>query len=212
MNSLLEVGVSNAAVATILALIAACVGRFARRPALAHTLWILVLLKLITPPFVHVPVRLPDIGDLQPVGARRLSRSRLQAPHSPLAPARALRRAPLVLGASVPGAKWQFNEAAIEETVSEQYAETSDLPPADPPIVEANAATAKLTEWASVLWLPVLLSAWGAGAVACLGDRRPTHGSIPSAASLRSPRFGRDSRAQSVDWRTNWASGAARTC
>ena len=180
MNSLLEVGVSNAAVATILALIAACVGRFARRPALAHTLWILVLLKLITPPFVHVPVRLPDIGDLRLSDAAFVP---VAAPSATLAPSASEGRCdepPLVLGANVPGAKWQFNEAAIEETVSEQYAETSDLPPADPPIVEANTATARLTEWASVLWLPVLLSAWGAGAVACWG-----------IAGLRTARFHR---------------------
>ncbi len=35
------------------------VTRFVRTPALAHALWILVLLKLISPALVELPVRLP---------------------------------------------------------------------------------------------------------------------------------------------------------
>ena len=169
MNSLLEVGVSNAAIATVLALVAACVGRFARRPALAHTLWILVLLKLVTPPFVHVPVWLPDIGDLRISEAASVPVAAPSATVTPSATEGGWEEPLLALGAIVPGAEWQSNEAAIEDTVSEPYVGTSDLAPEDSPVVEANAATAKLTEWASLLWLPVLLSAWGVGAVACLG-------------------------------------------
>lgn len=56
MNWLLEVLISNALVATGLA---ACVGLISlcvRRPALLHVLWVLVLLKLVTPPLVRIPV------------------------------------------------------------------------------------------------------------------------------------------------------------
>src|SRR5437868_5333583 len=56
MPPLLEAGLANAAAATVLALVAAAVGRVARRPALAHALWLLVLLKLLTPPLVAVQV------------------------------------------------------------------------------------------------------------------------------------------------------------
>lgn len=49
--------VSNLAVASGLALAAAAVSRWGRRPALAHALWLLVLLKMVTPPVVTV--RLP---------------------------------------------------------------------------------------------------------------------------------------------------------
>src|SRR5438105_3741271 len=55
----LVICLTNAVVASFLALIAAGVGRFCRRPALAHTLWVLVLLKLMTPPFFGVPLPLP---------------------------------------------------------------------------------------------------------------------------------------------------------
>jgi beta-lactamase regulating signal transducer with metallopeptidase domain len=58
MNAFLEISLTNAAVALGLALLAAAAGRFAR-PAVAHTLWLLVLLKLVTPPFWHVGVPMP---------------------------------------------------------------------------------------------------------------------------------------------------------
>jgi beta-lactamase regulating signal transducer with metallopeptidase domain len=47
---------SNAVVATLLALLAAAVSSICRRPALVHSLWLLVLIKLITPPIVPVEV------------------------------------------------------------------------------------------------------------------------------------------------------------
>ncbi len=50
MDDLLRIGLSNAAVAAVLALAALLVSRFVRRPALAHALWVLVLVKLVTPP------------------------------------------------------------------------------------------------------------------------------------------------------------------
>jgi beta-lactamase regulating signal transducer with metallopeptidase domain len=56
MGTVLEVGLSNAVLAGLLALVAAVVSRVARRPALAHSLWLLVLLKLVTPPLLRVPL------------------------------------------------------------------------------------------------------------------------------------------------------------
>jgi beta-lactamase regulating signal transducer with metallopeptidase domain/general stress protein YciG len=56
MTNLLEVCISNATVATLVALVAGTASKLCRRPALTHTLWLLVLLKLITPPIVRVPV------------------------------------------------------------------------------------------------------------------------------------------------------------
>ena len=56
METLLHIGLSNTLVAIGLAVLAAVVGAVTRRPALAHGLWLLVLLKLVTPPFVHLPI------------------------------------------------------------------------------------------------------------------------------------------------------------
>jgi beta-lactamase regulating signal transducer with metallopeptidase domain len=46
----------NAAVAAVLALLALAVGRACRSPAVRHVAWLMVLLKLVTPPLFSVPV------------------------------------------------------------------------------------------------------------------------------------------------------------
>src|SRR5262249_33691952 len=58
-------GMSNALMATLLALLAAAAGRFCRRPALVHCMWLLVLLKLVTPSFVVFPIPWTDAPKTQ---------------------------------------------------------------------------------------------------------------------------------------------------
>jgi beta-lactamase regulating signal transducer with metallopeptidase domain len=48
----------NAAVAALLALLALAGGHLCRSPAVRHVLWVLVLLKLVTPPLFRVPLAL----------------------------------------------------------------------------------------------------------------------------------------------------------
>ena len=52
MTSFVETGLGNALVALVLAVVALVVGLVCRRPAVVHALWLLVLLKLVTPPLV----------------------------------------------------------------------------------------------------------------------------------------------------------------
>ena len=56
MNPLLQIVWSNAFVATALALLVFPLARACRNPALSHSLWILVLVKLVTPPIISVPL------------------------------------------------------------------------------------------------------------------------------------------------------------
>src|SRR5438309_4875627 len=56
MDTLVHLGLLNAALATLLALLAAAARCLRRRPALVHALWLLVLLKLLTPPFLAIPI------------------------------------------------------------------------------------------------------------------------------------------------------------
>jgi beta-lactamase regulating signal transducer with metallopeptidase domain len=70
VNTLLQIGLANALVATLLALLVAGAGKFCRRPALVHTLWLLVLLKLITPAPFSLPVSWPATLVLEDAGAR----------------------------------------------------------------------------------------------------------------------------------------------
>ncbi len=57
MEKLLTLGLVNAASATVLAFLVAGLARLlVRRPAALHCLWLLVLLKLVTPPLFEVPI------------------------------------------------------------------------------------------------------------------------------------------------------------
>jgi bla regulator protein blaR1 len=57
VETLYRSGLSNAISATVLALVVACLARVLwRRPAVLHCLWVLVLVKLVTPPLYDVPV------------------------------------------------------------------------------------------------------------------------------------------------------------
>src|SRR5262245_14605455 len=57
VETIVRAGLSNAVAATVLALVVACLARpLARRPAVLHCLWLLVLLKLVTPPLYEVPL------------------------------------------------------------------------------------------------------------------------------------------------------------
>jgi len=57
MDSILHFLLSNALVAAILAFVLVLVGSVWRHPRLLHMLWLLVLVKLVTPPVVTVPIR-----------------------------------------------------------------------------------------------------------------------------------------------------------
>jgi beta-lactamase regulating signal transducer with metallopeptidase domain len=56
MQALLELVLNNALMAALLAVPAAAISRWGRRPALAHTLWLLVFLKLLTPALIPVSI------------------------------------------------------------------------------------------------------------------------------------------------------------
>jgi beta-lactamase regulating signal transducer with metallopeptidase domain len=63
VDDLLSITLSNAVAATLLALVALAVGAVYRRPALMHGLWLLVLLKLVTPPLLFLPVSWPTVEE-----------------------------------------------------------------------------------------------------------------------------------------------------
>ncbi|MBL7188128.1 MAG: hypothetical protein ISS70_17535 [Phycisphaerae bacterium] len=53
---LFQMGLSNACLSLALAIVAMVVGAKARRPQLAHMLWLFVFIKLVTPPIVKIPI------------------------------------------------------------------------------------------------------------------------------------------------------------
>ncbi len=56
MESLVNAILSNALTATVLALVPLALTRLGRSPALVHGFWLVVLLKLVTPPLIEVPL------------------------------------------------------------------------------------------------------------------------------------------------------------
>src|SRR5262249_4957108 len=59
MDAVLHALLGNALLAAALAVPALAAGRLRSRPALVHSLWLLVLLKLLTPPLLTVPLPWP---------------------------------------------------------------------------------------------------------------------------------------------------------
>jgi WD40 repeat protein/beta-lactamase regulating signal transducer with metallopeptidase domain len=80
-TTILEAVLGNAAVAAAMAGVAFIVARRANRPALAHALWLLVLIKLLTPPFFTVPLRcLPARTPSAEVSTQSIAPSPADAP------------------------------------------------------------------------------------------------------------------------------------
>ena len=56
MTTLVAIGLVHAVLAGILAVVVFAVTRIWRNPHLAHVLWLLVLLKMVTPPLIGIPI------------------------------------------------------------------------------------------------------------------------------------------------------------
>jgi WD40 repeat protein/beta-lactamase regulating signal transducer with metallopeptidase domain len=112
VRTFVEIGLLNASMAAVLALAALAARRWSRRPALAHALWVLVLLKLLTPPMVPVPILAPEE---EPATAVVL----------PAPPPRLVARATSVTPVMRPGVAGKFT---LSKALA-QAAETGVLPP-----------------------------------------------------------------------------------
>src|SRR5690348_2642250 len=143
--------------ALVLALVAACVGRLCRRPALTHGLWLLVLLKLVTPPLFRVPVPWPERAELV---------TREEAAALPLAPADPPEQAPpaeplppevgAVAAAVVPRAE----RAAAAPELPAPRAEVPPAPPALMPAAAPLPGPLLIETERNLPWALLLVSAW----------------------------------------------------
>ncbi len=79
MSWLFTIGLANALLASVLAVVPLALGRWLRRPALAHLLWMVVLCKLLAPPLAPL-----SLGDWfgQPTGWLADAGAALSPPHS----------------------------------------------------------------------------------------------------------------------------------
>ena len=144
MATLLEMVLSNILVASVLALGVAGLARILKRPALVHCLWVLVFLKLVTPPVVSVPVF--------PAGAFLLQAESAPVAVSPRTGLEGL----LTSTAGIVGA------VVTVEPDRSPLSPASSTPPEDrtPPAPAAGLR---------VSWLTCLLVVWGLGILAVFG-------------------------------------------
>jgi beta-lactamase regulating signal transducer with metallopeptidase domain len=140
MDPLLRLGLLNAALAAVLAIGVAVIVRVGRRPALAHGLWLLVLLKLVTPPLVDVPIPLPAQG----------------TPTSPVEGEK-----PVAVPTLGPPSGTIFRPGGTEEVAPVQAPVAASLPSSDP--VPANLPQPEGLEWKTIavaVWLAGSLLWW----------------------------------------------------
>jgi len=153
VETLLHAGLSNAVSATFLALVVACLGRvLARRPAVLHCLWLLVLLKLVTPPLYEVSIPWPKpFTEVQE-------------------PARPLHFVPLDrmsgLGDDVPALPGAIEEIALpaEEIILELLPDAGRFSAGS----QSRTAIDSLALWLAARWMPLVAVIWLAGTVAVL--------------------------------------------
>lgn len=144
-TAIFEAVLGNLAVAGLLAIVAAAVGRWANRPALAHALWLLTLVKLVTPPVVALPIQcLPPPTDVVTPGTP-------VSQNTPIV-------APVAVAASLPSVP---PPVALVPSVPPPPLLTGQPFPAAPPL-EATA------RWRPT-WDELLLGVWAVGVVISLG-------------------------------------------
>src|SRR5688572_31835173 len=67
LNTLVAIVLGNALVAALFALGVVLLARWCHKPALLHGLWVVVLLKLVTPPMLTIPIPVEIPGLDSPV-------------------------------------------------------------------------------------------------------------------------------------------------
>jgi WD40 repeat protein/beta-lactamase regulating signal transducer with metallopeptidase domain len=127
MDLLLHIGLSNAVAGFVLAIAAYAICRWRHRPVWAHWLWLVVLLKLVTPPLIPVP--LPPLWPTEPSMTKPTS----------------TRGESTVQGVGSNGS-WAYPPDEWRHDTRAPEANLRDLPTNEPPLVgqvgDASSATA----------------------------------------------------------------------
>jgi beta-lactamase regulating signal transducer with metallopeptidase domain len=176
VEMLLQVGLSNALVASVLAAGVACVSRYVRRPALVHSLWLLVLLKLITPPLWSVPVLSPET----PAHAASVFASAFASTAAPEPPASAEPEFAAETFVDLSAlAEWEFvpvlRELPVDEVQQVVLRPTDafdsmtmgDVP--NSAALTPSSVFALITAWPMPPWSVLVLGAWAAGSLFWIG-------------------------------------------
>ena len=169
MTFLLEMALANLGVAAILAIPAAIAGWWGSRPALAHALWLLVLLKLITPPLVDCPI--PWLQTATPDVTEPIAMV-----DPPVAPKEAVPVVPEVAHEPAPNVEPDWQDEEPPPVVIAANKDAGNMAPA-PPVVapmpvaanpqpENEPVVAVSSAWS---WWDWFAAVWLSGAIAWLG-------------------------------------------
>jgi beta-lactamase regulating signal transducer with metallopeptidase domain len=165
METLLHVGLSNAVAALVLAVLALSVGLCCRRrPALVHGLWLLVLLKLVTPPLFRVSIPWPRTADPSTPVVQPLETVPVVVDETPVPPPVEDELPPLPVD---------------EETAPAEPVKAPDDAPK-----EAPAAPWDWTGWALAIWLTGSIGWFALAATRLLCFRRLLQHATPADADL----------------------------
>jgi beta-lactamase regulating signal transducer with metallopeptidase domain len=168
MAILVDLALANLIVAVMLALVAGLAGLWGRRPALTHALWLLVLLKLITPPLFDWPIPWPTtpmpapqerVAQVEPLPEVRELPVRADEPTGP-APVRPFEKqiaAPEALAPEAGG-----GGPAIPTDIAQPFAPVGS-PPALPVQVPADAKDPVEEAAHGWMWSTFVLFTWLAG-------------------------------------------------
>ena len=147
MPAIVQTALSNAVLVTAVTPLVWSIGRLARRPVLAHSLWLIVLFKLITPPLWTWGVQLPQPArtavETKPISTRVASVATVEV-RSVEAPAEFAR------------------PAAQDGTIS-----TALVPGVSLPAASESPVRTEPINWRAMA-VPCLVIIWGVGAVLCL--------------------------------------------
>lgn len=175
MTLLLTIALHNIAIATFLALLVWGVTRVWKNPPIAHVLWLLVLVKLVTPPFVNF-----DLWKREPATSRTERTADFSLSNSP----------PEVDDSQFPIHRSPETSEAVVESNRARDAQHNVAPGED--IIPVHPRFTIEAAW--IVTRPVLIGIWvcGAAVVALLTSRRIIHfhrllvDTFPASERLRS--------------------------
>jgi len=160
IHTLLAVGLNNAIVVTGLAVVVLVVTRVWRQAPLAHLLWLVVLVKLVTPPFFNLPITIP--AETEPVAEVDTSLTRTMVSDGPTVVVAARTEGPIALrsGDKAPDLRWHDWEDWDTRAKGEHRAEPTFVP---------RVKNESQTFWAIFVepwltWTHAAIAVWLAGA------------------------------------------------
>jgi beta-lactamase regulating signal transducer with metallopeptidase domain len=150
MDALVGILLTNAAAAGLIALLAWAASRTLRRQSVVHGLWLLALVKLVTPPIAPLPL-IPSWPDLD---LRSAPPAPTVVPMPPAAGTPAVNLAAASLAAPA-AAVWRATAPATRATPSGGSARVAPAPATPPP----KTAVPPPIDWRAAVWLSLVVGA-----------------------------------------------------